>query len=91
MRAVLGFLLIGGGLAALYLIFTGQVPTSIPTTGASVNASVPPVTNAGIANNTADIPSQTGSGGMSLQSAWNNLGHVTAYQKNDRYASRGGM
>jgi hypothetical protein len=88
MKAVLGFLLIGGGLTAIYLVFTGQIPTSIPQAGTNSSG---PVTNAGIANNTADIPSQTGSGAMSFQSAWNNLGHALAYQPNDRHASRGGM
>lgn len=89
MKAVLGFLLIGGGLGVVYLVFTGKLPTTLPAIAASSN--VPPVTNAGIANNTSEIPSQNGSGGMSMRSSVNYLGHRLAYQQNDRHASRGGL
>lgn len=80
MKAVLGFLLIGGGLGGIYLVFSGHLQSLVA-----------PVTNAGISNNPADIPSQKGSGGMSMRSSWNNLGSALAYQSNDRHASRGGM
>lgn len=90
MKAVLGFMLIGGGLGTIYLVLTGKLSSlSLPQSGASQN--VAPVTNAGIATNTAEIPSQKGSGGMSLQSSVNYIGSPTAYRHNDRYASRGGL
>lgn len=89
MKAVLGFLLIGGGLGTIYLVLSGKLPTSLPA--ASENAPVQPVENAGIANNTAEIPSQRGSGGMSIRSSINNLGTLSAYQHNDRHASLGGL
>lgn len=78
MKAVLGFLIIGLGVGATYIVLSGKVSTILTT----VTSTVAPVTNAGIANNTASTPS--GSGGMSLRSS-------VEYLKHDRYASRGGM
>jgi hypothetical protein len=89
MRAVLGFLLIGIGLYVSYMVLSGNVSNLF--SGSSSEKLVPPVQNAGISDNTATVPTQTGSGGISIRSGLTALGHSLGYQGNDRYASRGGM
>lgn len=88
MRAVLGFLLIGIGLYVSYMVLSGNVQNLFAGSGEKL---VPPVQNAGIADNTATVPTQTGSGGISIRSGLTALGHSLGYQGNDRYASRGGL
>ncbi len=100
MRGVLGILLIGVGLVGTYLVLSGKFP---PGQGGTVpvdpnnpqnipNYGAPVYGQTDGSNNTAiNIPSQTGSGSESIQSAWTQLGHVLAIHPLDRNASRGGF
>ncbi len=92
MRGILGILLIGVGLVGTYLVLSGKFPPPANATPAPSTPSGQAISgHAGLSNNTAEIPSQRGSGGESRQSSITQLGHVLAFQSNDRHASRGGF
>lgn len=73
MRATLGFLLIAVGLTGTYLVLSGKFPPTTTAGGGSGSAST----------------SSSGSGGMSVQSAYTQLGTTTGIRGRDIRAPRG--
>jgi len=100
-RGVLGILLIGTGLVAVYLVLSGKFPPQDAkpeeTGGGSVGeygekevlGPVAPITGIPGKSNTAfNIPSQRGGGGVSI---WTQLGHMVPILSSDSPSSQGGM